>query len=106
MPDVESEPGDAITVSIAAGDIIIALEAPSKISAQNVLSGTVEEVNVVGSRVLVYVDVGQRLVVEITRGALRDLGIRPAQQVYLIVKSSSIMVLDVAANNTEPVGSP
>ena len=106
VPDVESEPGDAVTVSIAAGDIIIALEVPSKISAQNVLSGTVEEVNVVGSRVLVYVDVGQRLVVEITRGALRDLGIRPAQQVYLIVKSSSIMVLDAAANNTEPVGSP
>ena len=106
VPDVESEPGDAVTVSIAAGDIIIALEVPSKISAQNVLSGTVEEVNVVGARVLVYVDVGQRLVVEITRGALRDLGIRPAQQVYLIVKSSSIMVLDAAANNTEPVGSP
>ena len=93
-PDVYSSPGDVVTISIRAGDIILALEVPSKISAQNILRGTVEEVHALGARVLVYVDVGARLVVEITRGALEALELREGQQVYAVIKSNSILVLD------------
>ena len=92
-PDVDSEPGTKVTVSIRAADIILALEPPSRISAQNILKGTVEEVHATGSRVLVYVDVGASLVVEVTPAALRDLSIRDGQELYLIIKSTSILVL-------------
>ena len=93
-PDVYSKPGEVVTVSIGAGDIILALEVPSKISARNVISGKVEEVHALGSRVLVYVDIGVRVTVEIRRDAQRGLELREGQQVYLIVKSNSIVVLD------------
>ena len=93
-PEVSSSPGDVVTVSIRAGEIILALEVPSKISARNVLQGTVEEVHRQGTRVMVYVDIGTRLVVEITAGALRDLELHNGQAVYLIIKANSILVLD------------
>ncbi len=93
-PDVAAEPGSTVTVSIRAGDIILALDVPTRISARNVVQGTVEEVYARGSRVLVYVDVGVRIVVEITPLAKENLGIAPRQQVYLIVKSTSVGVLE------------
>ena len=89
-----AEPGDVLTISVGASDILLALEAPSKISARNVLRGTVREVHVRGTRVLVYVDIGERVVVEVTRGALRELGLAAGQDVYLIIKSASVVVLD------------
>jgi molybdate transport system ATP-binding protein len=94
VPEVRSGPGDAVTISLRAGDIILALEAPSKISAQNILQATVEEIHTTGARVLVYADIGTRLVVEITPRALRELALREGQQVYLIIKSTSILAMD------------
>ena len=99
-PDVDAGPGETVTVSIRAGDIIIALEVPSKVSAQNAVAGTVEEVHEVGNRVLVYIDVGTRLVAEITPGALRDLELKPGQRVFLIIKSTSIVVLEAKASSS------
>lgn len=93
-PDVAAHEGEAVVVSVRASDIMLALEAPSRISAQNIIRGTVEEVHDVGVRVLVYVDVGARMVAEITPTAIRDLEIHPGQEVYLIIKSTSIAVLD------------
>ena len=49
-----------------------------------------------------YVDVGTRLVVEITPGALRDLELRQGQQVYAVIKSTSILVLDAPSGSTAP----
>ena len=93
-PDVAAHEGEAVVVSVRASDIMLALEAPSRISAQNIIRGTVEEVHDMGVRVLVYVDVGARMVAEITPTAIRDLEIHPGQEVYLIIKSTSIAVLD------------
>ena len=101
-PDVDSEPGTTVTVSIRAADIILALEPPSKISAQNILRGTVEEVHATGPRVLVYVDVGARLVVEVTPAALRELAIQDGQELYLIIKSTSILVLAAPSGDGPP----
>ena len=102
VPDVYPPLGRVVTISIGAGDIIVALERPSKISAQNVLRGKVEEVHSVDARVLVYVNIGARLVVEVTPGALRDLDLREGKEVYLIIKSTSIMVLDAPGENSPP----
>ena len=97
VPDVRRPAGETVMISIRAGDIILTLGVPPKISARNVVSSVIEEIHTLGARVLVYADVGVRLVAEITPGALRELDLREGQPVYLIVKTNSIMVLDAPA---------
>jgi molybdate transport system ATP-binding protein len=93
-PDVLRRQGDSVMVSIRAGDIILALEVPPMTSARNVIGAVIEGIHVIGPRVLVYADVGARLVVEITQSSLRELDLREGQNVHLIIKTNSIMVLD------------
>ena len=59
---VYRSPGEVVMVSIRAGDIILTMDVPSRMSARNVVAATIEEVHVLDSRVLVYVDVGTRMV--------------------------------------------
>ena len=94
-PDVDAEPGDLLTVSIRAGDIILALDAPSNISAQNILPGTVTEIHAQGPRVLAHVNVRATIVVELTPRAVTALDLREGTPAYLIVKSNSVLVLGV-----------
>ena len=86
--------GDIISVSIRAGDIIVALDAPPRISAQNILPATISDVHRVEGRVMVYADCGVPLVVEVTPEAATALRLHQGQDAYLIVKSSSVMLLD------------
>ena len=85
--------GDLLSVAIRAGDIIIALDPPTRMSARNILRGRIEDIHRVDGSVLVYADVGTTLMVEITSEALETLALREGQDVYLVIKSSSIMVL-------------
>ena len=103
-PYPHSRAGDVVIVSIRAGDIIVSLDVPSGISARNIVGAVVTEIHLVGPRVLVYADVGTRLVVEVTPGALRELDLREGQEVYLIIKTNSIMVLDVPEEKSWPQG--
>lgn len=93
-PYADASAGDLVTVSIRAGDIILTLDVPSRISAQNILPGTITELHVHGPRVLARVDVGVELVVELTPRAVTDLALHPGSPVYLIVKSNSVLLLD------------
>ena len=86
--------GDTVSVSIRAGDIIVGLDAPPRISAQNILPATISDVHRVEGRVTVYADCGVPLVVEVTPEAAASLQLHPGQDAYLIVKSSSVMLLD------------
>ena len=93
-PYADASTGDLVTVSIRAGDIILTLDVPSRISAQNILPGTISELHVHGPRVLARVDVGVELVVELTPRAVTDLALHSGLPVYLIVKSNSVLVLN------------
>ena len=93
-PRIDREPGSSVMISVRAGEIIVALEAPPRLSARNVVRAVVKEVHEVASGVILYVDVGVRLVVEITYGSSKELGLGRGREVYLILKASSIMVLD------------
>ncbi len=95
--NVEAEPGERVTIAIRSSDILVALDVPTRISAQNVLTGTVEDVHVQGRRVILYVDAGARMIAEITPDALRALGLSAGDQVHLVIKSASIMALDPGA---------
>ena len=86
--------GDTVSVSIQAGDIIVAIDPPARISAQNILAARITEVHQAKSQVLVYADCGVPVVAEVTPEASTSLQLHPGQDVYLIIKSSSIMVLD------------
>lgn len=92
-PRVDGPSGGSVIVSLRASDIILSLDAPSRISARNIVEAVVDEIHEVGNQVLVYADVGERLVAEITLGAVRELGLRPGSQVYLVIKTSSIGVI-------------
>lgn len=81
-------------ISIRAGDIILALDVPPRMSARNIVSATIQDIHLTASRVLVYADLGTCLVAELTAGALRELSLRRGQTVYLIIKANSILVLD------------
>ena len=93
-PEIDARPGDLLTVSVRAGDIILTLDVPTRISAQNILPGKIKTIHAQGARVIAHVDVGVILVVELTPRAVADLGLRQGTQVYLIVKSNSVLALD------------
>ena len=99
-PDGQAQPGESVTISVRAGDVILALDRPERISARNILKARVEEVHDVGPLVLVYTDIGTRLVAEVTAEAAEDLELREGQEVYLVIKTNSIMVLDPYAGAT------
>ena len=94
-PDVFRQAGEVVMASIRAGDIIIANDLPPKMSARNIIKARIDDIHVIGSRVLVYLDIGVRIMVEITSTSLKELELKEGRQVHLIIKTNSIIVLDV-----------
>lgn len=92
-PTVDCHSGEMAIVSLRASDIILSLNSPSNISARNIVKARIEEIHEVGSQVLVYLDVGERLVSEITHDALLELDLHPGAEVYMVIKTSSICVM-------------
>ena len=80
-------------VSIRASDIILAKVKPTGLSARNVIAARVKEVHSTDTSVLVECDVGEPIYVEITSRSQSELGIYSGTEVFLIIKTSSIMVL-------------
>lgn len=91
-PLCRHEPGTRVLVGVRARDIILARSAPEGISARNSLRGTITETVSVDGCILVAVDVGERLLVEITPDALEELRFRPGEGVVCLVKTHSIRV--------------
>ena len=89
-------------ISIRAGDVILSLDIPSRISARNAIKTVIEEIHLLGQRVLVYTNIGERLAVEITPGSLRELDLQVGQQIYAIIKTNSIMVMEPAKPRPGP----
>ena len=93
-PEVESQEGGRVTISIRASDILVALDVPSRISAQNVVPGVVEGIHEHGPRVVVFVNARVRMMAEITPDAVGSLGLSVGDRVYLVIKSTSIVALE------------
>ncbi|MGH9751009.1 MAG: ATP-binding cassette domain-containing protein [Candidatus Polarisedimenticolia bacterium] len=100
--------GTRLSVGVRAEDLILAIGAPSGLSARNRIAGRVREVRETppgrpqdGDRagtgeVLVLVDAGSLpapLVVSITAEAQRQLGVRPGIEVLLLFKAGACRVL-------------
>jgi molybdate transport system ATP-binding protein len=85
--------GRSVRVAIRAGDILLATERPSGISARNVLHGTVVSLEHLGLTVVARVNCGAEFIVHITRAAERDLHLGTGKSVWLIIKTHSCHLL-------------
>ncbi len=65
-----------------------------KISARNVLEGTVKQVvhGAVNSEVTIALKGGQEIVSVITKSSAENLGLEPGKKVFAVVKASNVMV--------------
>ena len=91
---VRRNEGESLTVSIRAGDIIVSRQIPPQTSARNAVRALVSEIHMVESRVLVYADIGTRVLVEITQNSLEALELREGTEMYLIIKANSVIPLE------------
>jgi molybdate transport system regulatory protein len=65
-----------------------------KISARNILEGTVKTIHkgAVNSEVVITLPCGQEIVSIITNASAKGLGIRKGRTAYAVIKASSVMV--------------
>ena len=91
-PPTSAVPGEQVTISIRAGDIILSLGVPPKTSARNAAPSVIRELREVGGRVLVYLDIGEQFIAEITPASAYELGLVVGRDVHVVIKSNSILV--------------
>lgn len=85
--------GDNVTVALPARDLMLSLSPPQGISARNVLSAKIVEMEQNGSALWIITETGnQQLIVELTADAGRELDLRQGMPVFVVAKSHSIIV--------------
>lgn len=89
VPLSRVEVGSKIRIAIRAGDIIIAGEFPRALSARNVVPARINGLRREGSTVIAEIDAGRKFEVHLTPAACESLGLKPDQQVWLVIKTHS-----------------
>jgi molybdate transport system regulatory protein len=86
--------GKAAYAIIKASSVMIGKDSPDKLSARNVLSGTVAAVQdgAVDSEVTLKLSGGGNLVAIITKESVKSLGLKAGESANAIVKASSVLV--------------
>jgi len=85
--------GEVLSVAIRANDIIVSRNKPTATSARNLLLGRIEEIHRSGASVVLYVDIGERVVIKISPEALESLALREGEQCCLIIKAAAVLLL-------------
>ena len=108
-PAVKLAKGDAVILTLRASDVIVAGARPVALSARNVIPAVCTEVQLAGGSVFASFGIGETgpasdaspetspeiptgILVELTPGAVSELGIKPGWQAYLVFKTTSIAV--------------
>ena len=90
----ETVPGATMPIAIRARDIIVAMDPDLRLSARNILRGTIRGVAVQAGRVMLSVDIeGHLLSVEVTSDAREQLGLAEGTVCYFIIKASAVNLL-------------
>lgn len=89
LPKLSQPEGEKLKIDIPASEIILAIEKPEGLSARNVIDGRVVEIRHLGNRVIVVVDVGLKLYVEVVEGTLSGLNLTVGRKVFLVIKATS-----------------
>jgi molybdate transport system ATP-binding protein len=97
LPQIAAKEGREVRVRIEAQDVMLALEAPARISALNVLPATVTELRPgVGPGMLVQLRAGgEVLLARVTRRSAEALGLAPGIACFAVVKSVAVAQADV-----------
>ncbi len=92
VPRLEAAVGATVRAYVLASEVMIATEAPRGLSVRNVLPATVLRLATrADGAVLVELGCGrQPLLAAVSRGAVEELGLRPGQAVFALVKSVAI----------------
>jgi molybdate transport system ATP-binding protein len=101
VPPFRGEAGSTVLVSIPAQQVLLAVEPPRGLSAQNLLPAVVREVRPAGVMRLVASELhpgGPELVAEVTPRACAGLDLRPGREVFLIVKQTGCRVYAAAGD--------
>lgn len=85
--------GSQTQVSIRASDIALSRHYIDGISIQNQLKGRICALIPSGDSLIVQVDCGCALLVEITPGAYRDMGLQEGDSVYCLIKTHAIIYI-------------
>ncbi len=84
------ETGSAVRLGLRAENLLLASDAPGRISARNVLEAGVVRCEPCEGGCLVHLDAGEPLVAKVTRGAVEKLGLRAGARVYVVIKAQAI----------------
>ena len=103
-PPTGKQSGDEVVIALGASDVMIATEPPKGLSARNCIPAILQEIRTVDHRVLAIANIGTELIVELTEGAVNDLGLRAGMSAYLVFKSNSVRVLDTEEVSTSRAG--
>jgi molybdate transport system ATP-binding protein len=87
-------PGDRVRVAIRAGDILLATERPTGLSARNILEGKIISLEQRGSMVIARVEVGVAFTVHVTPGATRTLELIVGKPIWIVLKTHSCHLVD------------
>ncbi len=98
-PPTSATPGERVTISIRAGDIILSLGVPPMMSARNAAPSVIRDIHEAGGRVLVNLDIGDGFVAEVTPASASELGLRAGQDIHVVMKSNSILVFGSEADS-------
>ena len=85
-------PGDNVRLYIRAGDVAIATQKPEGISFRNILSGNISGIDEGADSAFATVSIdiaGESLRAELTRHAIRDLGLANGVPVFALLKTAS-----------------
>jgi molybdate transport system ATP-binding protein len=86
--------GSLVRIAVRAGDILLATEKPSGISARNVLEGRIITLEQRGTMFIAQVDCGASFTVHITSGAVRVLELSANKKVWLVLKTHSCHLVE------------
>ncbi len=118
-PPVTLAKGDQVILTLRASDVIVAGARPEALSARNVVPAICTDVHRAGSSLFASFVIGTsgsasggggddqpEVLVELTPGAVSELGIRSGWQAYLVIKTTSIAVHSLGEPpGSEPTGS-
>jgi len=94
-PMVRIDEGAHVRVGIRAGDILLATEKPRRLSARNILPGTIRELEDQHGMVSAYVDCdGTRFDASLTLSARKDLALKAGKKVFVVFKTHSCHLLE------------
>lgn len=88
-PRNRADTGSVIRLGVKPQDVLLGRNVAGSLSAQNTMRGTVTAVRQLADHHIVELDVGQPIIAEVTRDAIRVLDLKEGEEVSVIVKSSA-----------------